>query len=322
MIILTLYLYTIKSEFNQELLDAVNEYRAENGVDPVVVHEDLQRGADVLAEYLCQIGEIGHYGPPGEYHSFADRLDKYDLQLDDAGENVGRAYYVSGIILGWKNSNGGHHEGMLRKTWNITAASTCYDMEDRMVGVLVMAEKGDGKKEGEDADKGKDANGEEEYKGGEEGYKGGEEYGGGGGGGGNAEEQARLKQEEIERRERQEREDREREERAEREKKEREERAERERKERKAAEQVMNERLAETERRMNEHLAELENNARAITENVVNDTDNTTNNTRNPVNNNWGNRGPCKWSAPQIQPIIKRNSWGGRQPRRGFVHWH
>ncbi len=80
-----------------ELIDAVNAYRAQNGLPPYSINPILMQLAQTHAEYMASIGTVTHTGPGGT--SYRDRLAAAGYVASFASENILGA---STNLSGWE----------------------------------------------------------------------------------------------------------------------------------------------------------------------------------------------------------------------------
>ena len=80
-----------------ELIDAVNAYRAQNGLPPYSVNPTLMQLAQSHAEYMASIGVVTHTGPGGT--SYRDRLTAAGYAFSFASENI---LGTSANLTGWE----------------------------------------------------------------------------------------------------------------------------------------------------------------------------------------------------------------------------
>lgn len=129
------------NESRVELLvhQAVNDYRAEAGLDPLSYDRDLSEIADYHSENMADDGRIYHVSPEGE--DFQDRYQQFDYDCRvptdgnryfTGGENVAQTWYEAHLTTGeyydteaelaeglarqWYNSKD-HRENMLQPEW-------------------------------------------------------------------------------------------------------------------------------------------------------------------------------------------------------------
>jgi uncharacterized protein YkwD len=102
----------------QAALTAVNAFRAENGLKPLVLDERLSRAAAMQSEAQAGRSWIGHYGSDGSTPK--DRAKRAGYHAKIASENVASGQKsFSDALRFWKESSG-HRSNLLRP--NVTAA--------------------------------------------------------------------------------------------------------------------------------------------------------------------------------------------------------
>ena len=102
------------------LIDMLNEYRIENGLDPLVVNNELMQCADVRAAECSVL--FSHDRPNGESCiSLSDRMRGENIAMgtyfEDAYDNACR------VMNGWKESTG-HNANMLKENYEIVGISS------------------------------------------------------------------------------------------------------------------------------------------------------------------------------------------------------
>ena len=103
---------------SQSALAAVNAFRAENGLKPLVLDARLSRAAAMQSEAQAGRSWIGHYGSDGSTPK--DRAERAGYHAKIASENVASGQKsFSDVLRFWKESSG-HRSNLLRP--NVTAA--------------------------------------------------------------------------------------------------------------------------------------------------------------------------------------------------------
>lgn len=99
-----------KSEIN-EVLDIINGYRKEGGLEPLVLDDKLTTIACARAEELAWSGRHSHYRPNGKF--FSSILKDAGVTKGSAGENIGWGYPEASLVCeAWKNSET-HYENIM-----------------------------------------------------------------------------------------------------------------------------------------------------------------------------------------------------------------
>jgi uncharacterized protein YkwD len=102
----------------QAALAEVNEFRAKNGVSPLVLDARLSRAAAMQSDDQARRRSIGHYGSDGSKPK--DRAARAGYQAKIASENVASGQKsFSDAMYYWERSSG-HRENLLRP--NVSAA--------------------------------------------------------------------------------------------------------------------------------------------------------------------------------------------------------
>lgn len=102
--------------FEQEIVDLVNEYRAENGVPALTINEKLNFASEAHSEDMRDRGFFEHMNPDGE--RAGDRIAETGLDNQGWGENIAVGYDTPEEAMeGWMTSPG-HNSNMLRAEWD------------------------------------------------------------------------------------------------------------------------------------------------------------------------------------------------------------
>ncbi|MBO4680044.1 MAG: CAP domain-containing protein [Lachnospiraceae bacterium] len=109
----TIYGYYL-TDWNQQILDATNTYRAENGLNTLNYKSDLQDEADIRARECSLV--FSHTRPNG--------TKWFTLNISEMnGENLASGYMsVDTVMNAWKNSPG-HNANLLHEQFNSAAMS-------------------------------------------------------------------------------------------------------------------------------------------------------------------------------------------------------
>lgn len=101
----------------QKALEAVNTFRAENGLNPLVLDARLSRAAAMQSQAQAASGWMGHYGSDGS--TAKDRAVRAGYHAKIASENVasGQKSFADAMHF-WEESSG-HRTNLLRP--NVTA---------------------------------------------------------------------------------------------------------------------------------------------------------------------------------------------------------
>lgn len=118
------------------LYEKINSYRAANGLNPLILDEELCQLAYLRAKE--QETNEGHYRPDGTrfYTIFAEN----DIYYKTVGENIALSY-VGGserMFNGWKNSET-HNENMLDSDWVKTGIALYVTAEGRLCYVQLFS---------------------------------------------------------------------------------------------------------------------------------------------------------------------------------------
>lgn len=102
-----------------------NEYRAENGLNPVKLNGKLNLASKVHAEDMMRFGDATHTGTDGSSHS--DRIQRQAYYFSIAAENVaaGQKSWEK-VFKAWQDSPG-HNVNLLREDVTDFGIATVYD---------------------------------------------------------------------------------------------------------------------------------------------------------------------------------------------------
>ena len=99
-----------KSEIN-EVLDIINSYREEGGIEPLVLDDELTTIACARAEEIAWSGRFSHYRPNNKF--FSSILKDAGITKGSAGENIGRRFTsAADVCQAWKESET-HYENIM-----------------------------------------------------------------------------------------------------------------------------------------------------------------------------------------------------------------
>ncbi|MEG6617150.1 CAP domain-containing protein [Peptococcaceae bacterium 1198_IL3148] len=99
------------SEFQQQVVDLVNQERAKVGLKPLVAKADLTKVAQVKAEDMATNKYFSHTSPT--YGSPFDMMKQFGIKYSYAGENIAMGYRSPEQVMeGWMNSEG-HKKNIL-----------------------------------------------------------------------------------------------------------------------------------------------------------------------------------------------------------------
>jgi uncharacterized protein YkwD len=120
----------------QAALAAVNAFRAENGVKPVVLDERLSRAAAMQSQAQAGRSWIGHSGTDGSTPKARAARSGYHAKI--ASENVASGQKSFADVLSFWEQSSGHRTNLLRS--NVTAAGVAMakDRNGRPYWTLVL----------------------------------------------------------------------------------------------------------------------------------------------------------------------------------------
>ncbi|MBX2865451.1 MAG: calcium-binding protein [Leptolyngbyaceae cyanobacterium MAG.088] len=103
------------SEFEQEVLRLTNEFRAENGLPPLTMNEELARTAENHSEAMAEGDFFSHTGLNGS--APWDRAEEEGYTANSMGENIAAGQTTpEQVVEAWINSPG-HRENLLNPNY-------------------------------------------------------------------------------------------------------------------------------------------------------------------------------------------------------------
>ena len=108
---------TVKPLDPQAALAAVNSFRVDNGLKPLVLDERLSRAAGVQSKTQAERNWMGHYGADGS--TAKDRAERAGYRAKIASENVASGQKSFGDAMHFWEESPGHRTNLLRP--NVTA---------------------------------------------------------------------------------------------------------------------------------------------------------------------------------------------------------
>lgn len=117
-----------------ELVDMINDYRVENGLQPLQRHSLLDSAAHFQSSYMAESGDVTHYNPSVNMENSDRRVTKYmgktsKYIVENASSksiyfNVVRENktVAESIFIGWKSSVD-HNKILLYKDTNLVGVS-------------------------------------------------------------------------------------------------------------------------------------------------------------------------------------------------------
>ena len=105
------------NEDEREILNLINNQRANNGLGALKIDNELQRVARIKAEDMVLNNYFSHQSPT--YGSPFDMLKSFKISYKTAGENIAANSSNSGAVNAWMNSSG-HKANILNASFNYT----------------------------------------------------------------------------------------------------------------------------------------------------------------------------------------------------------
>lgn len=101
----------------EKLLNMINELRAQNGLKPLTINQELSRVALHKAMDMVENNYFSHQSPT--YGSPFEMMKKYGIVFTAAAENIAGNQTVEGAVYSWKNSEG-HLANILNSAYSET----------------------------------------------------------------------------------------------------------------------------------------------------------------------------------------------------------
>lgn len=103
------------SAYEREVVVLVNEIRAENGLNPLRINEELSRVARIKSQDMHDRNYFSHTSPT--YGSPFDMMTAFGIRYRTAGENIAMGYRTpQAVVEGWMNSEG-HRRNILNPSF-------------------------------------------------------------------------------------------------------------------------------------------------------------------------------------------------------------
>ncbi len=101
----------------REVFNLINQQRANNGLSPLKIDNEVQRVARIKAQDMVNNNYFSHTSPT--YGSPFDMLTSFKVSYKTAGENIAGNSSNSGAVTSWMNSPG-HKANILNNSFNYT----------------------------------------------------------------------------------------------------------------------------------------------------------------------------------------------------------
>ncbi|MEZ5874959.1 MAG: CAP domain-containing protein [Hyphomicrobiales bacterium] len=120
----------------QAALEAVNAFRAENGVGPVELDARLTRAAAMQSKAQAERSWIGHYGAGGTTAKDRARAAGYPAKI--ASENVAAGQKSFGDVMHFWKQSSGHRTNLLRPNVSAIGVAMAQTSSGRAYWTLVL----------------------------------------------------------------------------------------------------------------------------------------------------------------------------------------
>jgi uncharacterized protein YkwD len=117
-------------------LAAVNAFRAENGLKPLVLDARLSRAAAMQSEAQAERSWIGHYGAGGS--TARDRARRAGYPAKIASENVASGQKSFGDAMRFWEQSSGHRTNLLRPNVSAIGVAMAKNKSGRAYWTLVL----------------------------------------------------------------------------------------------------------------------------------------------------------------------------------------
>lgn len=103
------------SDYEKQVVEIVNRYRAENGLKPLTLNTELSRVARLKSQDMKDKKYFSHTSPT--YGSPFDMMKKFGISYRTAGENIAMGQRTpEAVMTAWMNSSG-HRANILNSTY-------------------------------------------------------------------------------------------------------------------------------------------------------------------------------------------------------------
>ncbi len=103
------------SEYEKQVVEIVNRYRAENGLKPLTLNTELSKVARLKSQDMKDNKYFSHTSPT--YGSPFDMMKKFGISYRTAGENIAMGQRTPETVMtAWMNSSG-HRANILNSTY-------------------------------------------------------------------------------------------------------------------------------------------------------------------------------------------------------------
>lgn len=103
------------SEYEKQVVDIVNRYRSENGLQPLTIDTELFRLARLKSQDMKDNNYFSHTSPT--YGSAFDMMKKAGIKYNTAGENIAMGQQTpEAVMTAWMNSEG-HRANILNSSY-------------------------------------------------------------------------------------------------------------------------------------------------------------------------------------------------------------
>ena len=123
----------------QAALAAVNGFRADNGLKPLVLDERLSRAAAMQSKTQAERSWMGHYGADGS--TAKDRAERAGYHAKIASENVASGPKSFSDAMHFWEESFGHRTNLLRPNVTAIGVAMAKDGSGRAYWTLVLAGK-------------------------------------------------------------------------------------------------------------------------------------------------------------------------------------
>jgi len=120
----------------QAALEAVNAFRAANGVAPLVLDDRLSRAAAMQSEAQAGRSWIGHYGPDGS--TAKARAQRSGFRAKIASENVASGQKSFSDVMHFWEESPGHRTNLLRPNVTAIGVAMAKNQSGRAYWTLVL----------------------------------------------------------------------------------------------------------------------------------------------------------------------------------------
>ncbi len=115
--------------WEQKIIELVNQFRAENNLPPLKINPTLSKAAQYQADDMALRDYFSHFSP--ERRDVSHRVTRQGYKWQKVSENLAAGQSTpAGVVDGWKKSKDGHREAMIDPNVNEAGVGYRYIVAD------------------------------------------------------------------------------------------------------------------------------------------------------------------------------------------------